>query len=272
MSIIQISGQWVAGPNAGERATLCEVRAGRVFGLLADGTRVLGSPDDFISETGETGEILLKFLLPNPRASTLLHGTVREALAAACSVAMLGQQETRAWDQDYTYVIDDGEGNCGVVMFDRSGVVGALYMHDAKRNFDVDHAVSLAPAEQQEMLHSLVVLPILQHDGNRSITSVFWTEGGLLHAAEAWHKVYRFGGELLRHELMEDREWRAEATEYYAFSESLIDSIIRFTNRLDPLTPIFLTNEELSKIIPQDAPFRAIALEQLFSGGVVKTA
>jgi hypothetical protein len=272
MSAITISGEWIAGPNDGERATLSGVRAGLVYGLRANGTRVSGSASDFVADTGETGEAVLGLLLPNPRASTLLRGTVRESLAAAYSIATLGRQETRAWDECYTYVADDGEGNSGIVKFDPDGASGALNDHDFHRNFDVDGAVALAPVGQRGTLRSLVDLPIFQYNGRRTITSVFWTEGGLLCGPEAWFKIYIFGGELLRRELMDDREWQGEANEYYEISEALVDIIIRITGRLLPLNPIALTREELSLLVPDDAPFRTEALEQLFGGGVITPA
>lgn len=269
MNLVQISGRWNAGPNAGQRSTLYQVRAGLVFGLLEDGSSVLGNPSDFVADTGETGDAVLELLLSNPRALSLLRGTVRESLAAVYLVARLGQQETRAWDQYFRYIIDDGEGNCGVLDFRATGVVGALYRHDSRRAFDIDGAVSLAPVGQQEMLRLLVELPIFRYDERRTITSIFWTEGGLLCGPEPWHKVYLFGGDLLRRELMTDHEWRREAREEDNLDEALIDLIIQITERLVPLTPISLAGEELSVLIPENAPFRTEAFDQLLAGGVI---
>ena len=270
MSLIQISGQWIAGPNAGERSTLSEVRAGLIFGLRADGSRIFGDPEAFVADTGETGEAVLRLLLPNPKASTLVRGAAREALAAAYSVATLGRQETRAWDQSYIYIIDNGEGDVGVVQFDLHGASGAFSNHhfQLQRKFAAHDAVALAPVAHQGTLRSLVNLPIFQQNERSAITSVFWTDNGLLCGPEAWHKVYTFGCELLRHELLEDHDWAVEASEYYALSSSLVATIIQITDRLVPLNPLPLKREEFVALVPQDAPFHADAVDQLFSGGV----
>jgi hypothetical protein len=272
MSVIRISGQWVAGTNVGEKSTLCEVRGGLIYGIRADGARVFGSPRDFVADTGETGEAVLAALLPKPKASTLLRGAVRESLAAAYSVATLGRQETRAWDQYYKYIIDDGEGSCGIVNFDPNGAVGALDNHEFTRNFDADNAVDLAPIGQQATLRSIVELPMFRHDERCSMTSVFWTEDGFLCGPEAWHKIYVFGGELLRRELMEDIEWQIEANEYYDLGETLANHIIQIMDRFVPLKSISLTREELTALLPEDAPFRSEAWKQLFDRGVILPA
>jgi hypothetical protein len=52
-----------------------------------------------------------------PLWRSLFRGAVRESLAAANSVARIGLQETRAWERPIQYVVDDNEGNAGVVEF-----------------------------------------------------------------------------------------------------------------------------------------------------------
>lgn len=272
MSVKYVAGRWIAGPNAGKRSTLSEVRAGLVYGSHADGTRVLGHPSEFVADTGETGEGVLKILLTNPRASSLTRGAVREALAATYSVAMLGWQETRAWDEYYRYIIDNNEGSFGVVKFDSNGAVGAFNEHEFQRSFDVEKAIRLAPAHYQGTLRSLVGLPIFQQNDHRAIASIFWTEDDLIRGPEDWHDVYIFGGELLRRELADDVAWRSEAREHYGFSDGLLDVLIRVMARFTPMTPLLLTDEESSALIPENAPFRAEALEQLYGGGVIRPA
>jgi hypothetical protein len=68
----------------------------------------------------------------------VFHGCVREALAAAYSVARIGLQETRAWETPLSYVADDNQGNVGVIEFRHDGAVAAVSARAPERPFDIE--------------------------------------------------------------------------------------------------------------------------------------
>src|SRR5215471_14989429 len=95
----RVAGAWVSGARAGISAEIADVRAGNLRTVSADGRTIFGPPEEFRADTGESGDRLLELLLPWPSVSALFHGCAREALASAHTVAVIGLEETRAWDQ-----------------------------------------------------------------------------------------------------------------------------------------------------------------------------
>lgn len=94
-----IIGRWISGENAGGRGSIVDVRAGNIYTLAADGGRAFGRANFFRADTGESGDQLLALLLPRPGVSALYRGAIREALAAAYSVAKMGLL-TPSWVSD----------------------------------------------------------------------------------------------------------------------------------------------------------------------------
>src|SRR5262249_8447530 len=106
-----IRGKWTSGVNKGLFGVISDVRVGKIYTVAPDGTRAIGSPDEFRAETGETADHLMSMALPWPHQAALFRGAVREALAEARSIATVGIQDTRIWDQPYRYIVDDNQGN-----------------------------------------------------------------------------------------------------------------------------------------------------------------
>lgn len=261
----EIAGHWTSGPNAGQPGIVLEVRAGHLFGLNADGTYAFQSPDAFRAETGETGERLLEMLLPRPTASQLYTGMIREALADATMKAFSGPAETNWWEKSYSYIANNGEGDGFVVQLVSDGLVGALACHDNVRTLDLRE--DLVPLEQRAALAALLELPYLLTTGS-GITAVFWTQDGYLASGEPWHQTYIFGGELMRRELLDDEAWLIEGAEYYGLSDEKTSAIVAVSSRARPRQPIVLTEEEIALLLPEDAPHRVDAAQQLFEAGV----
>lgn len=265
---IHIAGEWTSGPNAGLRGVATDVRAGVLYATGPDGILRIGSPEDFRADTGESGDQLLEILLPWPHHSTLFQGAVRESLGAAHSVALIGQQDTRAWDRPNRYIVDDNEGNAAVVQFLPGACVSAASSHDAARVLDPAKAIVTAPAGLQDALAPLLDLPLLEFDHCPRITAVFWSHDATLAGHEPWFRTYLFGGEIFRRELMSDDAWRAESFEHYGLNNSISMTITQIVRRALPREVVVLTKEEETLLFPKDSKFRDEAIEQLVSGGV----
>jgi hypothetical protein len=264
----RVSGEWTSGPNAGLRAAIFDIRAGMLYTVGPDRTQIIGAPDDFRAGTGESGDTLMERLLPWPNRSALFHGAIREALADAHSVAMVGQQDTRAWDRRDCYIVDNNEGDTGAVRFLLGACIGAVSSHDPTRPFDHITAIVAAPSELQEDLSSLCMLPLFDFGGRPRITAVFWSDGDSLCGPEPWHISYQYGGELFRRELLSDELWQEEAAEHYELIMAITTMIIGIAKRATPRQLIMLTEEESTILFPKDSDYHNEAIEQLVNGNV----
>jgi hypothetical protein len=260
-----INGHWIEGPNAGRASTVFDVRAGMLYGVLADGTPTFGAPDGFLTEFGEQGEALLDRLLPRPVASNFFLGMVRESLAAVHSTAIFGRQDTRAWERSDRYLVDDGEGNAAVVQLTAHGLVGAVRCHDPQRSLQVSMAP--VPENQRYILKGVLALPILSGDAP-PVSAIFWTENGVLTSAEPWYKTYHFGGEIFRRELLDEEGWGRESAEHHELDSAAVAAIIAISRRAIPLHSLRLTSEEIGMVLPRDAPCWSEAMEQLSGSGM----
>jgi hypothetical protein len=258
----QVSGHWAAGANAGNEAVTVDVRAGRLYTITPAGAELEGPPQEFICSSGESGDSLLALVVDNPDWCRLFRGAVREAVGTVSSTARFGVQETRAWEEGCTYVVDDNEGSAAVARFSRHGAIAAISGHEFTRPFDPARAVSHAPEAARGPLLELCELPLL--GGRERITAVFWTEGALLTGAEAWHETYLFGAEIFRRELLRDTDWKAEGARHHDLTPELTQLAIDISVRANIAGPVAdVSGSDLDRLVPADARFRADALELL---------
>lgn len=260
----QISGKWQDRHPESPVVRVLDYVAGLLITATDTGEELRGRPEDFRSSDGRPGTSILCDVLRAPRAALLKRGAIREAIAAARSVSLWGFQETRAWDGHDDYVIDTGEGSCGVVRFSGNECIGAMLNHDPWRDVDLDRVLAAIPETLRSSAEEVFRLPLLTPVGPRTISCVFWSEDEVLHAGEPWPAAYKFGGELLRRELLDDERWRAEAATYYELDQHVIDLISNLATRRASTTGVIaLGPEELLTLLPVEAPHRDAARELL---------
>lgn len=196
---------------------------------------------------------------------TLFTGCVRESLAAVYSVARIGLQETRAWEMPIRYVVDDNQGNVGVVEFGGGGAVGAVSARNVDRSFTPEDAILYAPLTQQEHLRRVCELPLL----DEGVSFMFWTAGLVIEAPKPWNLAYDTGMDLFRRELLSDGDWRVTSAEYYALSSETAWRLIDIAHRARVQAPMLeLTESELRMLVPNDSEYATMALELLFEDGI----
>lgn len=257
-----LTGCWLSGTYAGQTGVLRDVRAGRIYGELADGTEVSGHPCEFRADTGQSGESLLASLLPPPRADHFFAGALRESLAGIYSTAVFGRADTRAWDRKSRYIVDDGEGNAAIAAWSDDGIVAAMCDHDSTRAFEFGFGI---PDDKLRKLSELIELPFLR---TCTVTAVLWSEQERLEGPEPWFKIYQCGGEIFRSELLNEDEWMSDAVRNCGLDIKTASMIVSISRRAIPLQVVELTDFELGMILPTTAAHRAEAREQLESGGM----
>jgi hypothetical protein len=266
-----VDGVWLAGPYAGMRAVVRDVRAGALFATSSEGELLSGAPADFLADTGESGDALLSRLLPNPSAESFLRGVVRACLVGVVSIARIGRQDARAFDAPGRYLVNDGEGNvAGALFLSHGRCVAAINDHDSSRVLDVATQVTSLPAALRESMTSLCELPFLTSLGRSRITAVFWERDGKLYADEPWHRVYLHGGDIFRDELMSETAWKAASQEEHSLPEGMVDLIVMVSHRALWGQSIELTEGEFAMLVPPGAKYRDEAVDELFYGGVFK--
>lgn len=266
-----ISGTWLTGKNSGARATLEDIRAGRLHGVsLPEGNYVSGAPEEFRADTGESGAELLALLLPPPTIASLHDGAIRESLAEVYSIARIGRQGTRGWESVAYYTVDDNEGCVAVAKFLPGACVAAASSDDPTRSFDTAAAFALAPPNLRAELASLCALPIFEVAGASTVTTIFWSDGGFLQGPEPWPTCYIFGGEIFQRELLDEEAWKTEASEHYGLEGFGAEAIVQMARRSSADRPGVLSEQELRFLVPLDSKHRTEALDQLFSGGFFK--
>lgn len=265
--ITPLSGHWVSGKHARGRCRIVDVVAGRVYAAGDDGGVVSGPASNFVSDSGASGEALLAEVLLPPPSSRLFRGAVREALATAHATARIGFGETHGWERPLDYVVDDNEGNVGIVRFLADGAVAAICHHESTRRFNSDAAVAAAHPHSRDALAQLCRLPLL--NGPHPISAVFWTEGELLRGPEAWSQTYLHGAELFRREFLNDVEWMEEGAVHHglpADAASLVEVVASRARADIPL--LSMTEQELRTIVPPGSEFERDALSLLQSDGM----
>jgi len=256
----------------GDSVTPFDYRSERIYVRRRDGTVLTGSPNEFVAATGESGDNLLSALLKPPRVSDLLHGAVREALAEVYSLAMIGRQDTRAWDAPDQYIVDDNEGNGAIVKFLSEGCVAAIACHDPTRLFDVGSVASSVPPNIANALAATTALPFFS-GANSQITAVFWTRGDVIESLEPWYLTYRYGGEIFRRELLEDEYWESEAEEHYDLDVRTAKTIVELAHKRGHIQDVVrLTETDMDSIVPPAAPYREEALAELMTSGTFAPA
>lgn len=103
------------------------------------------------------------------------------------------------------------------------------------------------------------------------MTGIFWSDGDIICGPEPWHATYRFGGEVLRRELLHDEKWLGEALEQYELTEEIATLIRRIADRRHSIQDVVaLTIDESSVLLPPDSKFRSSAVKHLEDGGVFR--
>jgi hypothetical protein len=231
----------------------------------------MGHPDEFAATSGESGDDLLNAAMPWPSWHNLFHGAVRESLATVHSVAKIGIQDTRAWERPLCYVVDNNEGDAGLMEFSVQGAVAAISCHDPHRRFDSTRAIECAPISLRNALRGLCDAPLLR--SGSGVTAVFWTEGELVQGPEPWFRIYQFGGELFRSELLPNLTWRTDGAVRYDLTPELTDLVIAIANRATIRTPVVhVTERESGALIPSGSRYAAEARALLLSDGIFEIA
>ena len=197
-----------------------------------------------------------------PMWQGLFHGAVREALAAASSTALLGVQDTHAWESPMTYVVDDNQGNVAIAEFSPGGVIAAMSARALGRPFEWTHAIGTAPPPARGSLRRLCEAPLLQE--GMGISALFWSVGELIQSAESWVETWSNGAEVFEHELLTNPEWKGEGGEYYGLTSEVCDLIIEVAERAVIGTPIArLFRHELTMLIPPGSDHEGTAVDLL---------
>ncbi len=271
ITTVKILGRWRAGRAAGREAEIIDVRAGNLVAVDADGALSFGDPRHFQAATGETGEALMRLLLPPPTTLELYRGAIRESLAALWSTAQIGHVDTRGWETCSDYIIDDGEGCMAIVQFVGHECVAAAYSDDPSRHYDPRPAIARMPAELRPIAAEIIALPFFAGPGGARQTSLFWSEAGVIVGAEPWPILYTYTGDILRRELLRDDAWRLEAREHYELPDEVMAEILGIAaHALLPPRPVPVPQRSLQLIIPPSAPHAAMVLEQAASDGVFR--
>ncbi|HEU4409118.1 MAG TPA: hypothetical protein VFS43_27925 [Polyangiaceae bacterium] len=249
------------------------MRAGSLFTTSPDGGYLLGRPEDFRADTGESGDALMSLLLPNPSAEAFFRGVVRRCLVGVRSIARFGRQDARAWDSPGRYLVNDGEGNVAGALFLPNGrCVAAVHDHESSRAIDLAALAARVPVGLYGPLAALASLPFLTSGHPPGVTAVFWEGGGKLCADEPWHTAYEFGGHVFRDELMGDAAWKAASEEEHELPGGLADLVLAISRRAVWGQRIELTEAEISLLVPSDSKHRDDGLEELLYGGVFQKA
>ncbi len=266
----------VAGPLSGRWRTrsrsrpvhVIDFRAGNLVTVDDSGTREFGPPGSFQAESGESGNELMALLLPNPTTQQLYRGCLREALASVWSSARLGHVETRSWETQNDYIIDNNEGCLAFIQFIEDTCIGVVYSSDPARQYDIRTAIAAMPEQLKQPAQRVACLPLFHWNDRPRHTALFWGEGGKGVGAEPWHVVYKYSGDILRGELLAKSSWCREAAEYYDMPGDVAAWIWRVTqHEMLPASQMAIEVELARELIPSDAPYAAIALEAVTSGG-----
>ena len=208
-------------------------------------------------------EMLGRILRP-PSLGPLRYAAIRESLVAARATSMSGFVETRAWEGFTDYIIDTGEGSCGVVRFAQNCCVGAMINYDPWRQLDLEHSLEEMPRPLGRMARDVCALPLLNSPDQLGISSLFWSDGGPLRGSEPWPTLYEFGGELLRRELLDEELWPEEAAHYYDIEPERLAVLTTIARRRVACPGILtLTHDEADAVLPAGSSFRADAMELL---------
>ena len=203
--------------------------------------------------SGQTGwDVLLEVLVP-PTSDELRYGAIRESIAAVRSVALHGFSETRAWDGPDDYIVDTGEGSAGVVRFDGDSCFGALVCLDPRRDFSVQKALLGAPPSVALLARGVLGLPFLIQN-MAPITGVFWGDKGVLSSNEDWPVLYKYGGEILRRELLADETWTYEIEADLSLESGVASEIVMLARtRFERRGPVQIREELWHELAPRDS-------------------
>lgn len=210
-------------------------------------------------------------ILPPPSWRALFRGAVREALAAAYSIAEFGIQETRAWEMPMRYIADDNQGNVGVIEFRLDGAIAAMSARAPARTLDRQQAIELAPPGLRDAISRICELPLLQE--GLGVSELFWTERELIRGPESWDEICRHGAEIFERELQSDVEWMATGASYYDIDAAVARHVIEASRRAVVGIPILrLSREEVSMLIPKGSKHENAALSVLVSERLIEVS
>ena len=211
-----------------------------------------------------------------PSVAQLLHGAMREAVAAAGAQARSGSWFGNAhWDPAGFYFVDNHQGECGAIWFSSESIAaGILSSGDPWRKYDYRRAIARAPSEARSALLWLVQEYPFRFGEAASprINAVFWSDDGRLAAPEPWSSFAEYGGRVLEAELKDDATWATDgwgpADEDGAPDPATARVMIALAKRrLAAGAAVTLTAREERTIVPVDALGRAEALDTLRCGG-----
>jgi hypothetical protein len=265
-------GRWRGGAAPNVQATIVGVVAGLLRTVTVDGQELRGAPSDFELEGGQTGEEILSLILPPPTTDALFKGAVRNSIASACSIAIRGRCETRAWDAQNQYLVDDGMGNVAIVRFVGCECVCAAQDHDPYRSVSLRTLLERLPPHLHDSLMELCKLPLLVSvpELPNPITAVFWSSNNVISSGEPWFQTYTYGAETLELEFLSELEWLDAARGYFSLTDDVLSFVVHLARRRDsPTSRIRLTRDELSRLVPNDSRFRDDALAELMGGETV---
>jgi len=199
----------------------------------------------------------------------LFRGAVREALAAASSVAKIGIQETRAWERPMRYIADDNQGIVGVVEFRTDGAIAAMSARAPGRALDCRQTIELAPPRLRESLSLLCELALLQE--GLGVSEVFWTVGESIEGPDTWDEMCRHGAELFAREVLSDAEWLQVGAAYYGLRSDVARTAIEVAARAIVDIPILrLSEPEVALLVPAGSKHKTLALDLLTSEGMLE--
>lgn len=254
-----IRGRWMAGPHDGRRGEASAYRAGNLVSRADDGQTLIGTAADFVSEEGDSGDVLLGKLVLAPRVSAVFEGCVRECLLNAHFCSLYGRQETRDFEGESLYIINDGSGAVGALRFQSGDVMGAISSYEHFRNFGVDALIGEVPERQRGVLTDLCHLPLVS--APTKLTAIFWTESSLAYGGEPWHQTYKYGGEVLVRELMSTEERRNEAVTEEEVPPHVFELVVGIVQRISGMRLPSLDAVELETLVPSTSPFAREGLE-----------
>lgn len=164
----------------------------------------------------------------NTKPIDLWRGCVFATIAHAIFVAHHPELANEQFWDGLNYNIQDSQGTIGTITFAKTGTVAAFFDSRSRRSplsseeeYDIAARLTEMPANLRTLAENESLQYLIQEYQGAYIpiiTTVFWSDGGCLAAAEPWEEVFSNGGHLVRSQLYTINEatdiWRS----HYALS------------------------------------------------------
>lgn len=178
----------------------------------------------------------------SPKRSVVWPGSILGTIVNAIMTAENADFATsQQWDGK-NYLLDGWDGRYGAVTFDEDSLVGVFF--DAKsdrspfrcgEDYDLERFFRGMPPSHRSLANLGALKYWHQWMGNKLIpcvTAVFWDEGEYLTASEPWELVLANGAELIRTQLLEDKQSALEAWRIcYGMNSTQVDLAKSLFNR-----------------------------------------